>query len=198
MARTRRTSPTCTTRVSPSRPSCFRPEYAEQAANYCRLGATDADLADFFRVGIASPPQCRIRGLPIPNLQVADRREFSRSGLYLLQPTNEFFSRCLLLGGFTFGHIRCCVHRLPVAAHSTPKCTPRQRALRSGAMPSQEITSKPCWAIAPSRPAIVCTLDVALGGLRACRRQRHCWLHQRPANIAAPQSQWSRACWSRR
>lgn len=32
------------------RPSSFRPEFAEQALKLCRLGATDAELADFFGV----------------------------------------------------------------------------------------------------------------------------------------------------
>lgn len=33
-----------------ARPSSFKPEYVEQAKKLCRLGATDADLADFFGV----------------------------------------------------------------------------------------------------------------------------------------------------
>lgn len=33
-----------------ARPSSYKPEYAEQAAKLCKLGATDADLADFFGV----------------------------------------------------------------------------------------------------------------------------------------------------
>jgi hypothetical protein len=32
------------------RPSSYRAEFAEQAAKLCRLGATDAELADFFGV----------------------------------------------------------------------------------------------------------------------------------------------------
>lgn len=32
------------------RPSSYKPEYAEQAEKLCRLGATDIDLADFFKV----------------------------------------------------------------------------------------------------------------------------------------------------
>lgn len=31
-------------------PSKYRPEFAEQAAKLCKLGATDLELADFFRV----------------------------------------------------------------------------------------------------------------------------------------------------
>lgn len=32
------------------RPSSYKPEYAEQAAKLCELGATDHDLAEFFKV----------------------------------------------------------------------------------------------------------------------------------------------------
>jgi hypothetical protein len=32
------------------RPTAFKPEFADQAAKLCRLGAIDADLADFFDV----------------------------------------------------------------------------------------------------------------------------------------------------
>ncbi|HEY1217101.1 MAG TPA: hypothetical protein VGE93_26030 [Bryobacteraceae bacterium] len=32
------------------RPSSYKPEYAEQAVKLCQLGATDAELADFFKV----------------------------------------------------------------------------------------------------------------------------------------------------
>lgn len=32
------------------RPSSYRPEFAEQAYNYCLLGATDIQLAEFFEV----------------------------------------------------------------------------------------------------------------------------------------------------
>ena len=34
----------------PGRPTLYRPEYAEQAAKLCRLGATDIELGDFFGV----------------------------------------------------------------------------------------------------------------------------------------------------
>ena len=33
-----------------ARPSSYKPEYAEQAAKLCQLGATDSELADFFGV----------------------------------------------------------------------------------------------------------------------------------------------------
>lgn len=36
------------------RPSKYKPEYAEQAAKLCKLGATDAQLADFFGVAIST------------------------------------------------------------------------------------------------------------------------------------------------
>ena len=34
------------------RPSSYKPEYAEQAAKLCALGATDIELADFFEVDV--------------------------------------------------------------------------------------------------------------------------------------------------
>lgn len=36
------------------RPTKYREEYNEQAEKLCRLGATDADLADFFKVNVDS------------------------------------------------------------------------------------------------------------------------------------------------
>jgi hypothetical protein len=36
------------------RPSSYRAEYADQAAKLCRLGATDAQLADFFDVSVTT------------------------------------------------------------------------------------------------------------------------------------------------
>ena len=35
-------------------PTSYKPEYAEQAYNYCLLGATDERLADFFKVAIST------------------------------------------------------------------------------------------------------------------------------------------------
>lgn len=35
-----------------ARPTAYKPEYAEQAKKLCLLGATDEDLADFFKVSI--------------------------------------------------------------------------------------------------------------------------------------------------
>ena len=34
------------------RPSSYKPEYAEQAAKLCLLGATDQEIADFFKVDV--------------------------------------------------------------------------------------------------------------------------------------------------
>jgi hypothetical protein len=36
------------------RPSKYKPEYAQQASKLCALGATDAQLADFFEVAIST------------------------------------------------------------------------------------------------------------------------------------------------
>ena len=43
------------------RPTGYTPEYAEQAAKLCALGATDADLADFFEVSIRTIERWRSR-----------------------------------------------------------------------------------------------------------------------------------------
>lgn len=40
--------------TSIGRPSKYKPEMAEQAAKLCALGATDADLADFFKVSVST------------------------------------------------------------------------------------------------------------------------------------------------
>ena len=37
-----------------ARPTKYKPEYAEQAAKLCLLGATDAQLADFFEVSVST------------------------------------------------------------------------------------------------------------------------------------------------
>lgn len=36
------------------RPSKFKPEFVEQAAKLCQLGATDKEIADFFEVNVAT------------------------------------------------------------------------------------------------------------------------------------------------
>ena len=36
------------------RPSAYKPEFAEQAAKLCELGATDYELAKFFKVNTAT------------------------------------------------------------------------------------------------------------------------------------------------
>lgn len=45
--------------MAAGRPSSYKPEYAEQAAKLCALGATDADLADFFEVSIRTVERWR-------------------------------------------------------------------------------------------------------------------------------------------
>lgn len=40
--------------TSIGRPSKYKPEMAEQAVKLCALGATDADLADFFKVSVST------------------------------------------------------------------------------------------------------------------------------------------------
>jgi hypothetical protein len=36
------------------RPSAFKPEYVEQAKKLCELGATDVEMADFFKVAVST------------------------------------------------------------------------------------------------------------------------------------------------
>lgn len=50
------------------RPSKYKPEYAKQAAKLCKLGATDAQLADFFQVSVSTI-----------NLWKVEHKEFSES-----------------------------------------------------------------------------------------------------------------------
>lgn len=50
------------------RPTKYKSEYAEQAAKLCRLGATDAQLADFFGVSVSTI-----------NLWKVQHQEFSES-----------------------------------------------------------------------------------------------------------------------
>ena len=38
--------------AEPGRPTLYRPEYDEQAFNYCLLGATDEEMAGFFDVDV--------------------------------------------------------------------------------------------------------------------------------------------------
>lgn len=40
--------------AGPGRPSKYKPEFAEQAAKLCALGATDAQMADFFGVAVST------------------------------------------------------------------------------------------------------------------------------------------------
>jgi len=40
--------------MKPGRPSKYKPEFAKQAAKLCALGATDAQLADFFGVAVST------------------------------------------------------------------------------------------------------------------------------------------------
>jgi hypothetical protein len=50
------------------RPSKYKPEFAKQAAKLCKLGATDAQLADFFQVSVSTV-----------NLWKVEHKEFSES-----------------------------------------------------------------------------------------------------------------------
>lgn len=65
------------------RPTRYKAEYAEQARKLCLLGATDGELADFFRVNVATINRWKIdhkefcesitRGKIVADAEVADR-----------------------------------------------------------------------------------------------------------------------------
>ena len=65
------------------RPSGYKPEYADQAAKLCRLGATDAEIANFFekdertinRWKVDYPDFCQAlkAGKLVSDMDVADR-----------------------------------------------------------------------------------------------------------------------------
>lgn len=65
------------------RPSKYKPEYAKEAAKLCALGATDAQLADFFEVAIATINLWKIQhpefseSIKVPKEQANDRVEQS-------------------------------------------------------------------------------------------------------------------------
>lgn len=40
--------------MSAGRPTAYKPEFAEQARKLCEFGATDIELADFFKVNVAT------------------------------------------------------------------------------------------------------------------------------------------------
>lgn len=65
------------------RPTKYKPEYAQQAAKLCALGATDAQLADFFEVSVSTINLWKVQhvefseSLVIPKEQANQRVEES-------------------------------------------------------------------------------------------------------------------------
>ncbi len=65
------------------RPSKYRPEYAKQAAKLCALGATDAQLADFFDVAVSTVQLWKVQhpefsdSIRVPKAEADDRVEQS-------------------------------------------------------------------------------------------------------------------------
>jgi hypothetical protein len=59
------------------RPSKFKQEYIEQAGKLCRLGATDADLADFFEVNITTIWRWRAASIEFCNIIQNVEKEFA-------------------------------------------------------------------------------------------------------------------------
>ena len=65
------------------RPSKYKPEYAAQAGKLCLLGATDAQLADFFDVAISTIALWKVQhkefsgAIKVPKAEADDRVEQS-------------------------------------------------------------------------------------------------------------------------
>lgn len=65
------------------RPSKYKAEYAKQAAKLCSLGATDAQLADFFEVAISTIALWKVQHAPfsdaikVPKAEADERVEQS-------------------------------------------------------------------------------------------------------------------------
>jgi DNA-binding XRE family transcriptional regulator len=66
-----------------ARPTKYKPEYPEQAAKLCKLGATDAQLADFFGVSVSTINLWKVEhdefseSIKVPKAQADDRVEQS-------------------------------------------------------------------------------------------------------------------------
>lgn len=73
------------------RPSKYQPEYARQAAKLCRLGATDAELSDFFQVTISTI-----------QLWMVQQPEFSDAVKELKGVANDLMERSLYMKGRGF------------------------------------------------------------------------------------------------
>ncbi len=71
------------TKRSVGRPSSYRPEYAAQAAKLCALGATDAQLADFFEVAVSTVALWKVQhkqfsdAIKVPKAEADERVEQS-------------------------------------------------------------------------------------------------------------------------
>ena len=72
-----------TQKAAPGRPSKFKAEYADQAAKLCRLGATDAQLADFFEVSVSTIALWKVKhaefsdAIKVPKAEADERVEQS-------------------------------------------------------------------------------------------------------------------------
>lgn len=75
------------------RPSKYKPEYAEQAYKLCQLGATDAQLADFFQVSISTI-----------NLWKVEHKNFSESVKLSKEIANERVEQSLYRRAMGYEH----------------------------------------------------------------------------------------------
>lgn len=75
------------------RPTKYDPDYARQAVKLCELGATDADLADFFKVSVSTL-----------NLWKIEHKDFSESLKLGKAPADERVKRALYHRAVGYSH----------------------------------------------------------------------------------------------
>lgn len=91
------------------RPTKYKAEYAKQAAKLCRLGATDANLADFFEVSVSTI-----------NLWKVEHKEFSESIKVPKDEADERVKQSLYLRAMGYEHDEVDVRVVDKAIIQTP------------------------------------------------------------------------------
>jgi hypothetical protein len=101
------------------RPSKYKPEFAEQAAKLCKLGATDAVLADFFQVAVSTI-----------NLWKVEHPEFSESIKLPKAESDERVEQSLYMRAMGYEHDEMDIRvvggelvQTPIRKHYPPDAT---------------------------------------------------------------------------
>lgn len=102
-----------------ARPSKFKPEFVEQAAKLCKLGATDIEVADFFGINVATL-----------NRWKSENAEFCASVKAGKAPADERVERSLFARatGYSFDAVKIFNHQgviveAPYREHVAPDTT---------------------------------------------------------------------------